>query len=489
MLTAIRITSLRSYKKYIADVINLIGPGVIVSVAQIDNGNIATSTSSGALFKYNPLFIVILSNVFALIFQILSCKLGVVTGKDLCKLCKEKFNPKVSYLIFILIELSIISGDLSQLIGSAVAMNILFKIPTNIGLALTVVDCFLVLAFYNNNSLKGVRLFEVLVTVLVVATMALFGIELKQISIEDKWEVVKGTIPHVRDYANSSFLYSQASIIGSNVMPINLIIGSYVTQTRLKNFDIVKYGRYILNKPSLFAVKSTLSGAIVELAIALLLAGIFVNGAIVVLSGTLFYNNPEAVDADLKGIYLMLCDLVSKFAGQVFAVAILFAGQSASWVGVAASEIVLLGFMDFTIDPWVSKIITRLIALIPCLIIGISFGDRGINAVLNFSQVLLALILPFVVIPLIMFTNDKEIMKVDRLHELELERGQQQEEYNENSRLLESSQQQNASPKEDDSNIYFHNGQFLKWISWVICFLITGLNIFMIGSLLLFHSG
>ncbi|OBA27730.1 natural resistance-associated macrophage protein [Hanseniaspora valbyensis NRRL Y-1626] len=488
MLTANRITSFSSYTKYISDIINLIGPGVIVSVAQIDNGNIATSTTSGALFKYNPLFIVILSNIFALIFQILSCKLGVVTGKDLCKLCKEKINPKLSKVIFVLVELSIVSGDLSQLIGSAVAMNILFKIPTNIGLALTVVDCFLVLIFYNNNSLKGVRIFEILVTLLVGATMLLFGIELKQIHIGDKLEVLKGTIPHFKDYKNSKFLYSQASIVGSNVMPINLIIGSYVTQARLKNFDVVKYGRCILNKPSLYAVKATLSGSIIELAIALLIAGIFVNGAIVVISGTLFYNNPNAVDADLKGIYLMLCQLVSKFAGKIFAVAILFAGQSASWVGVAASEIVLLGFMDLTVDPWVSKIITRLVALIPCLIIGIFFGDKGINAVLNFSQVLLALILPFVVIPLIMFTNDKEIMNVDKLHELEIEQGQEQDNNDENERLLGPSSNQEGS-KDDEINgegkIYFNNGNFLKWSSWSICFLITGLNIVMLGSILI----
>ncbi|XBW34648.1 hypothetical protein QEN19_000215 [Hanseniaspora menglaensis] len=485
MLTAQKITSFKSYKKYISDILNLIGPGVIVSVAQIDNGNIATSTSSGALFKYNPLFIVILSNIFALVFQILSCKLGVVTGKDLCKLCKERLSPKVANIIFVLIELSIISGDLSQLIGSAVAMNILFKIPTNIGLALTVVDCFLVLIFYNNNSLKGVRIFEVLVTLLVVATMFLFGIELKQIHIEDKLEVLKGIIPHFKDYTKSSFLYSQASIVGSNVMPINLIIGSYVTQARLKNFDVKKYGRYILNNPSLYAVKSTLSGSIIELAIALLVAGIFVNGAIVVLSGTLFYNNPDAFDADLKGIYLMLCDLVSKFAGQIFAIAILFAGQSASWVGVAASEIVLLGFLDLTIDPWVSKIITRLIALIPCLIIGITFGDKGINAVLNFSQVLLALILPFVVIPLILFTNNKEIMNVDMMHELEIEQGQEQNVDDENQRLLELPLDQTSTTVSlNEEKIYFHNGNFLKWSSWIICFFITGLNIFMICSII-----
>lgn len=488
MLTVNRTYNFALYKKYISDIINLIGPGVIVSVAQIDNGNIAASTTSGALFEYNPLFIVVLSNVFALIFQMLSCKLGVVTGKDLCRLCKEKFHPKIANLIFVLIELSIISGDLSQLIGSAVAMNILFKIPTNIGLVLTIIDCFLVLIFYNNNSLKGVRIFEVLVTILVIATMGLFGIELLQIQISDKMQVLKGLIPHVSDYKNSSFLYSQASIIGSNVMPINLIIGSYVNQVRLRNFDVLKFGKYIPNKPTLHAVKKTLKGSLVELSIALLVAGIFVNGAIVILSGTLFYNNPEAVDADLKGIYLMLCDLVSDFAGTIFAVAILFAGQSASWVGVAASEIVLLGFLDLTVDPWVSKVFTRLLALIPCLIVGVFFGDKGINTVLNFSQVLLSLILPFVAIPLIMFTSDREIMKVDKLHELEVEQGQEQEivspDESENTRLL--NREDNVSDEESSNSeeIYFENSNLLNVVSWSVCILITCLNTFMIVTML-----
>ncbi|CAI8494488.1 unnamed protein product [Hanseniaspora opuntiae] len=467
-----------AYKKYIADLINLIGPGVIVSVAQIDNGNIAASTTAGALFQYNPLFIVVLSNIFALIFQMLSCKLGVVTGKDLCKLCKEKFHPKISKLIFVLIELSIISGDLSQLIGSAVAMNILFKISTNIGLVLTIVDCFLVLIFYNNNSLKGVRIFEILVTILVIATMSLFGIELLQIHISDKFKIVKGLFPHINDYKESSFLYTQATIIGSNVMPINLIIGSYVNQVRLRNFDVIKFGKYIPNKPTLHAVNKTLKNSLIELSIALLVAGIFVNGAIVILSGTLFYNNPQAADADLKGIYLMLCDLVSQFAGTIFAVAILFAGQSASWVGVAASEIVLLGFLDLTIDPWVTKVFTRLLALIPCLIVGLCFGDKGINTVLNLSQVLLALILPFVAIPLIIFTSDKDIMNVDLMHELEIEQGQEQED--ENSRLLSNEQ----STTNKDDGYHFENGKLVSIVSWAICVLITGLNAFMIISLL-----
>ena len=483
-----RAYSFASYKKYISDIINLVGPGVIVSVSQIDNGNIAASTTSGALFQYNPLFIVVLSNVFALIFQMLSCKLGVVTGKDLCRLCKEKFHPKIANLIFVLIELSIISGDLSQLIGSAAAMNILFKIPTNIGLILTIVDCFLVLIFYNNNSLKGVRIFEVLVTILVFATMALFGMELLQIHISDKMQVWKGLIPQISDYKNSTFLYSQASIIGSNVMPINLIIGSYVNQVRLRNFDLLRFGNYIPNKPTLHAVKKTLNGSLIELTIALLAAGIFVNGAIVILSGTLFYNNPGAVDADLKGIYTMFCDLVSDFAGTIFAIAILFAGQSASWVGVAASEIVLLGFLDLTVDPWISKIFTRLLALVPCLIVSVFFGDKGINTVLNFSQVLLSLILPFVAVPLIIFTSDREIMKVDKMHELEVEQGQEQDgsvvNEGENTRLLN---RDGHTPDKDFANgegIYFENSKLLNIVSWSVCILITCLNTFMIISML-----
>lgn len=470
---------LRKYSRFI-------GPGLMVSVAYMDPGNYSTAVAAGSAFKYKLLFLILLSNCLAVFLQILSAKLGAVTGLDLAANCKANLSFRVNIFIYCLAELAIIATDLAEVVGTAISLNILFDLPLLAGVIVTVVDVLIVLMAYKpNGPLIFVRIFESFVSVLVGATVVCFAIELYQVSHEEginfsTWEVIKGFMPNEKvvdmsDRDGGNGLYLSLAILGATVMPHSLYLGSGLVQARLKDYDI-KHGHYkpltdepsnsdenaepehddefernvqpdqcTTNpfekdededendhyRPSIHSINDTMTYTIVELVISLFTVALFVNSAILIVAGATLNNNKHKRDddhdgndtddsddeddyqnADLFTIYNLLSTHLSPTAGFVFALALLCSGQSAGVVCTLAGQMVLEGFLLWSLPPITRRLITRGLAIIPCLVVVTLAGREGLSNVLNMSQVVLAILLPVVSAPLIWFTCSKEIMKV-----------------------------------------------------------------------------
>ncbi|KAL6944648.1 NRAMP-like transporter smf-3 [Hanseniaspora osmophila] len=453
----------RTLKKFMS----FIGPGILVSVAFMDPGNYSEAVSSAALYKYKLLFAIMVSNVFAVILQVLCCKLGIVTGKDLAENCKQHLPKKLNYVIYTFSQLAIIATDLAEIVGTAIALKILFNIPLLLGVLLTVLDCLMILVFYRTDgySMKRVRFFELFVTSLVGLTVICFILELFKISIPNKKELYEGFLPHPSMFKDHQFIYFQIGIMGATIMPHSLFLGSSVVKSRLQAYDLKHNGK-VTAKPTLAAIKSTLTFSYIELIISLFFIATFVNSAILIVSGATLYGQPNAEDADLLSIYDMLSEYLSPAAGLIFALSILFSGQSATFIGTMTSEIVSMGFLDWTLAPWLTKLITRLIAVVPCVFVTIAFGEKGISSILNLSQVVLSLILPIVAGPLIYFTSCNKYMAVEQ----EEETGAPDE-----RTLLNSGKKM----------VYYTNGKFMKWSSIFIWFTISILNFYLVVSFML----
>lgn len=469
---------LRKYSKFV-------GPGLMVSVAYMDPGNYSTAVAAGSAYKYNLLFLILLSNCLAVFLQILSAKLGAVTGLDLAANCKANLSFKVNIFIYCLAELAIIATDLAEVVGTAISLNILFNLPLFVGVIVTVVDVLIVLMAYRpKGPLLFVRIFESFVSVLVAATVVCFAIELYQVSHEEgiefsTWEVIKGFIPNEKvvdmsEREGGNGLYLSLAILGATVMPHSLYLGSGLVQARLKDYDI-KHGHYkpISNeptdetnienfesesdtyrdqcttnpfekddeddeesdhyRPSIHSINDTMSYTIVELVISLFTVALFVNSAILIVAGATLNNGNHKRDddhdhdgdqtddsddednyqnADLFTIYNLLSTHLSPTAGFVFALALLCSGQSAGVVCTLAGQMVSEGFLLWSLPPITRRLITRGLAIIPCLVVVTFSGREGLSNVLNMSQVVLAILLPVVSAPLIWFTCSKKIMRV-----------------------------------------------------------------------------
>lgn len=469
---------LRKYSKFV-------GPGLMVSVAYMDPGNYSTAVAAGSAYKYNLLFLILLSNCLAVFLQILSAKLGAVTGLDLAANCKANLSFKVNLFIYCLAELAIIATDLAEVVGTAISLNILFDLPLFAGVIVTVVDVLIVLMAYRpKGPLLFVRIFESFVSVLVAATVVCFAIELYQVSHEEgiefsTWEVIKGFIPNEKvvdmsEREGGNGLYLSLAILGATVMPHSLYLGSGLVQARLKDYDI-KHGHYkpISNeptdetnienfesesdtyrdqcttnpfekddeddeesdhyRPSIHSINDTMSYTIVELVISLFTVALFVNSAILIVAGATLNNGNHKRDddhdhdgdqtddsddednyqnADLFTIYNLLSTHLSPTAGFVFALALLCSGQSAGVVCTLAGQMVSEGFLLWSLPPITRRLITRGLAIIPCLVVVTFSGREGLSNVLNMSQVVLAILLPVVSAPLIWFTCSKKIMRV-----------------------------------------------------------------------------
>lgn len=403
-----------------------IGPGIIVSVAYMDPGNYSTAVAAGASFKYTLLFSVFVSNIFAVLLQCLCVKLGSVTGLDLAENCRQHLNPGVNMVLYILAEIAIVATDLAEVVGTAIAIEIVFGIPLTIGILLTVIDVMVVLIAYRpNSSMKQVRFFETFVSIFVALTCLCFVALLFRIDAPSKWELVKGYLPLSPRLLETQALYLSMAICGATVMPHSLYIGSASTQPRLRAFD-AKIGncsevdtnesqdleeKY---KPSLAALRECLPYSYWELIISLFLVAMFVNSSILIVAGSTLFGKPDADDADLLSIYQMLCSYISPSAGFIFALAMLFSGQSAGIVCTMAGQIVSEGFIKWSFQPWIRRLVTRFIAICPCLLVVIFSGRQGIASVLNASQVVLSLILPFVSAPLLYFTSSSKFMTVNK---------------------------------------------------------------------------
>lgn len=377
-----------SWKKFMA----YVGPGLLVAVGYMDPGNWATDIAGGAQFGYTLLSVILISNLFAIVLQYLSVKLGIVAERDLAQACKDHFHPSVNFILWIFCEIAIAACDLAEVIGSAIALNLLFGIPLSVGVVITVIDVFLILFLQS----RGFRYIESIVGGLIFVIFASFLYEIF-LSKPDIIPLLEGLIPKKEIITNPSMLYIAIGILGATVMPHNLYLHSSIVQTR-------DYPRTTEGK------KEALKFASLDSSLSLMLA-FFINAAILVISAATFHTSGNKDVADINDAYKLLSPLLgTTLASIFFGVALLASGQNSTVTGTLAGQIVMEGFLNIRLKPWVRRLITRLIAIIPALIISILYGERGTADLLVFSQVILSMQLSFAVVPLVMFTGNKTKM-------------------------------------------------------------------------------
>ncbi|KAJ5393758.1 uncharacterized protein N7487_011399 [Penicillium crustosum] len=400
-----------------------IGPGFLIAVAYIDPGNYATDVAAGADFKYSLLFIVLLSNLFAILLQSLCIKLGSVTGLNLAENCREHLPKWMVIILYIFAEAAIIATDIAEVVGSAIALNLLLHIPLVAGCAITLVDVLFILIFYRpNGKMWGLRLFEFFVMALVLGVVVCFCIQLSLVKDQSVGEVFRGYLPSSA-IVQSEGLYQSCGILGATVMPHSLFLGSGVVQSRLKEFDVdsgyvettVPLGNAdgeVKYRPSIHAIRGCMKYSIIELSLSLFTFALFVNSAILIVAGAALYDVPGGDNADLFGIHDLLSKSIAPAAGLVFALALLLSGISAGIVCTIAGQMVSEGMLNWSIRPWLRRLITRSISIIPSIIIAAAVGKEGLDKTLTASQVVLSVILPFVSAPLIWFTCLNRYMTV-----------------------------------------------------------------------------
>ncbi len=368
------------------------GPGYLVAVGYMDPGNWATDLAGGSQFGYALLFVVALSSAIAMVLQHLAAKVGIVTGRDLAQLCRETYPKPVSIILWISAELMIIACDLAEVIGSAIALNLLFHIPLVLGIVITAADVLILLLLQN----KGFRYLEALIIVLIATIVACFGFELVASSPQIA-PLLKGFIPTTALITNTEMLYIALGIIGATVMPHNLFIHSSVVQTRRYEED---------EEGKREAVKFATIDSMIALSIAF-----FVNAAILVVAAAAFFTTGHTDVTDINDAYYLLAPVLGvSFAGVLFGIALLASGQNSTLTGTLAGQIIMEGFLNWRIKPWLRRIITRLLAIVPALAVILFFQDYGLGKLLVLSQVVLSLQLPLIVIPLVRFSGDRTRM-------------------------------------------------------------------------------
>lgn len=368
------------------------GPGLMVAVGYMDPGNWATDLAGGARFGYTLLSVVLLSNLMAIILQHLALKLGIVSGRDLAQACHDHYSPGVTLFLWILCEIAIAACDLAEVIGSAIALNLLFGIPLVAGVVITAADVLLVLFL----QYRGFRLVESLVAGLIAVIGGSFAYELI-ISEPSFSAILGGMIPSPQIVVNPDMLYIAIGILGATVMPHNLYLHSSIVQTRA-------YARTDSGKA--MAIRF----ATIDSTVALFLA-FFINAAILILSAAAFHGTGHQDVADIADAYHLLTPTLGVvLASVLFAVALLASGQNSTLTGTMAGQIVMEGFLNIRVRPWLRRLMTRLLAIVPAVIVASLRGEQGVGELLIFSQVILSLQLSFAVVPLVLFTSDREKM-------------------------------------------------------------------------------
>lgn len=369
------------------------GPGYLVAVGYMDPGNWATDLAGGSRFHYTLLTVILLSNLMAMLLQALAAKLGIVTGRDLAQACRDHYRKPTAFVLWVLCELAIAACDLAELIGSAIALNLLFGIPLLYGVILTALDVLLILLLQN----KGFRYIEAFVISLITVIGICFVIELV-LAKPDLMGIARGFLPSTEIVTNPEMLYIAIGILGATVMPHNLYLHSSIVQTR--KFEETVEGK-----------RSAIRYATLDSTIALFFA-LFINAAILILSAATFYQSGKVVE-DIGQAYELLSPLLgTTFASILFGIALLASGQNSTLTGTLAGQIVMEGFLNIRLKPWLRRLITRLIAIVPAIIVTAMYGAKGTMQLLVFSQVILSLQLSFAVIPLVQFTSDKKKMGV-----------------------------------------------------------------------------
>jgi manganese transport protein len=365
------------------------GPGYLISVGYMDPGNWATDIAGGSAFGYSLLSVIVLSNLLAMLLQGLSAKLAIVTGRDLAQACREHYSPPVATALWVLSELGICACDLAEVLGTAVALNLLFGLPLLVGVCLTAADVLVVLLLQR----RGFRHLEAFVVGLIglVGGGLLFEVLLAQPAIG---ELVAGLVPRSALLSDPKMLYIGIGIVGATIMPHNLYLHSSIVQTR--RYDTTLAGK-----------REAIRFAIFDSSFALTIA-LFINAAILVMAAAAFHTSGHTEVTEIQDAYALLAPVLgAPLAATIFALALLAAGQNSTVTATLAGQIVMEGFLNLTVPSWLRRLITRLVAIVPAVIVTALEGDSGVTQLLILSQVVLSLQLPFAVVPLVQFTSTR----------------------------------------------------------------------------------
>ena len=368
------------------------GPGYLVAVGYMDPGNWATDLAGGARYGYQLLSVILLSNFMAILLQALAARLGIATGRDLAQACRDHYSRPLTLTLWLLAELAIAATDLAEVVGAAIALELLFGIPLTWGVALTALDVLLVLTLQR----VGFRYVEAIVVALVVGIAACFALELAM-ARPDLAGVLRGFVPTAAIARDPEMLYIAVGILGATVMPHNLYLHSSIVQTR-KYTDTLESRREAVRFAT---IDSTIA----------LMSALLVNSAILIMAAAVFHGTPHQEVADISDAYHLLAPLLGTVvASKLFGVALLLSGQNATLTGTLAGQIVMEGFLMLRLRPWLRRLVTRLAAVVPAFLVVLYAGDRGAGQLLLLSQVILSMQLPFAVFPLIRFVSDHRRM-------------------------------------------------------------------------------
>jgi manganese transport protein len=416
--------SIPLYGGRIRRTLGFVGPGYLVAVGYMDPGNWATGLAGGSAFGYQLLWIVMLSNGMAIFLQILSARLGIATGLDLAQACREHSSKRSAFLQWVLSEIAICATDLAEVLGTAIALNLLFNIPLSWGVALTALDVFLLLWLQR----LGYRFLESVVISLVFIIFICFGINLA-LAGPDWHAVALGFVPARSTLENGASLYVAIGIIGATVMPHNLYLHSSIVQTR-------GYERTVDGK------RGAIRSATIDVVSALMLA-LLVNSAILITAAAAFYQTGHRDVVEIGQAFHLLAPLLgTSMASVLFGVALLASGLSSTLTATLAGQVVMEGYLNLRLPAWQRRLLTRCIAIVPALLVTATYGESGIGRLLILSQVILSLQLPFAVVPLIRYTSNQAAMGT------------------------------------------FANSRLVCCVAWLITLLIISLNVYLVASLL-----
>lgn len=368
------------------------GPGFLVAVGYMDPGNWATGLAAGSAYGYALLSVVLIASLMAMVLQVMTARLGIATGQDLAQLCRRRYSPRTTWGLWIMAELAVIATDLAELLGVAIALNLLFDIPMIAGILITVFDVFLLLMLQQ----KGFRLIEAVVITLMATISVSFAFELWW--SQPNWsDAASGLIPTTALFSDNDMLYLALGILGATIMPHNLYLHSALVHTRdFASDDSAK--------------REAISYASIDTILALTIA-FFINAAIVVLAASVFYVNGKNEVAEIQDAYQLLTPMLgSSLASTLFAVALLASGQNATLTATMAGQVVMEGFLNIQLPAWKRRLLTRGLAIIPAVLVAWWYGVSGTAQLLVLSQVILSLQLPFALVPLWMMTRDKGLM-------------------------------------------------------------------------------
>jgi manganese transport protein len=368
------------------------GPGYLVAVGYMDPGNWATDIAGGSAFGYTLLSVILLSNIMAIVLQSLSAKLGIATERDLAQACRDHYSRPIGFALWVLCELAIVACDLAEVIGTAIALQLLFGLPLVWGVCLTALDVLLILLLQQ----RGFRYLEAFIIALLVIIAGCFIYELA-LSQPELGAVLRGYVPSTEVVTNPAMLYIAIGILGATVMPHNLYLHSSIVQTRA--FERTPAGR-----------REAVRFATIDSTVALMLA-LLINSAILILAASAFHVAGQTEVAEIQQAHELLAPaLGTAAASTLFAVALLASGQNSTITATLAGQIVMEGFLAIRLAPWLRRLVTRLLAIIPAVIVAVLYGESGTAKLLVLSQVILSMQLPFAVIPLVRFTSDRAKM-------------------------------------------------------------------------------